>query len=40
MKLQTDGFLMIWVINAKYRLALELFENYGYTMVDELTWVK
>lgn len=40
MKLQTDGFLMVWVINAKYRLALELFEENEYTMVDELTWVK
>ena len=40
MKLQTDGFLMVWVINAKYRLALELFEENQYTMVDELTWVK
>ena len=39
-KLQTDGFLFIWVINAKYRLALELYEKYGYTLVDEVAWVK
>lgn len=39
-KLQTDGFLFIWVINAKYRYALGLFEKYGYRMVDELVWVK
>ena len=38
--LQTDGFLMIWVINAKYRYALELFRTFGYSLVDEITWVK
>jgi mRNA (2'-O-methyladenosine-N6-)-methyltransferase len=27
---QTDGFLFIWVINAKYRFALEIFEKFGY----------
>lgn len=29
-KLQTDGFLFIWVINAKYRFALEMMEKFGY----------
>lgn len=29
-KIQTDGFLFIWVINAKYRFALEIMENFGY----------
>jgi mRNA (2'-O-methyladenosine-N6-)-methyltransferase len=38
--LQTDGFLFIWVINAKYKFALDLFEKYGYRVVDELVWVK
>lgn len=37
---QKDGFLFIWVINAKYRFALELFEKFGYTLVDEIAWVK
>lgn len=39
-KLQKDGFLFIWVINAKYRLALEMFKKYGYKLVDEIAWVK
>ena len=39
-KLQENGFLFIWVINAKYRLALELFNKYDYKLVDELVWVK
>lgn len=38
--LQENGFLFIWVINNKYRLALALFEKYGYKLVDELVWVK
>ena len=29
-KLQRDGFLFIWVINARYAFALELFEKWGY----------
>lgn len=28
--IQTDGFLFIWVINAKYRFALDLFDKYDY----------
>ena len=39
-KLQSDGFLLIWVINAKYLTALKMFEKYGYQMVDDITWVK
>ena len=39
-KLQTDGFLMLWVINSKYRFAIEWMEHYGYTLVDEIAWVK
>ena len=39
-KLQENGFLFMWVINAKYHLALELFENWGYELVDEVTWIK
>ena len=29
-QLQTDGFLFIWVINAKYRFALEMMEHFNY----------
>jgi mRNA (2'-O-methyladenosine-N6-)-methyltransferase len=39
-KLQTDGFLFMWVINAKYKMALGLLKAWGYDFVDELTWVK
>ena len=38
--LQTDGFLFIWVINAKYKFALDLFKKHKYRMVDELVWIK
>ncbi|KAJ3392301.1 hypothetical protein HDU92_008532 [Lobulomyces angularis] len=39
-KLQTDGFIFIWVINNKYTKAFDLLEKWGYTYVDEITWVK
>ena len=39
-KLQNDGFLFIWVINAKYQFTLDLFERWGYDLVDEIVWVK
>ncbi|CAL8466416.1 g5952 [Coccomyxa elongata] len=39
-QLQTDGFLFVWVINAKYKFTLDLFERWGYTLVDEIVWVK
>lgn len=29
-KLQTDGFIFIWVINNKYRFALDLLDHYKY----------
>lgn len=38
--LQSDGFLFIWVINAKYRFALEMMKENGYKLVDEIAWVK
>jgi mRNA (2'-O-methyladenosine-N6-)-methyltransferase len=28
------------VINAKYRFALDVFDKFGYKMVDEIAWVK
>lgn len=49
-KIQRDGYLFLWVINAKYRVALEMLDNWGYTLVrwiclmhrfvDEIAWVK
>lgn len=39
-RLQKQGFLFIWVINAKYRLALELLDQWGYSLIDEIVWVK
>jgi mRNA (2'-O-methyladenosine-N6-)-methyltransferase len=39
-KLQENGFLFIWVINAKYRFAIEMMEKGGYELVDEIAWVK
>jgi mRNA (2'-O-methyladenosine-N6-)-methyltransferase len=39
-KLQTDGFLFIWVINNKYKFALDLFARHNYKLVEELVWVK
>lgn len=39
-QLQKNGFLFIWVINAKYQFSLDLFERWGYTLVDEIVWVK
>ncbi len=30
----------MWVINAKYRFALEMMKKYGYKLVDEICWVK
>jgi len=38
--LQENGLLFIWVINAKYRLALQLFMKWGYTMIGDVSWVK
>ena len=32
-KLQTNGFLFVWVINAKYGFTLDLFDRWGYTWV-------
>ncbi|KAK4527629.1 hypothetical protein GAYE_SCF42G5553 [Galdieria yellowstonensis] len=39
-KLQKNGFMFIWVINAKYRTALHLFQRWGYRLVDDISWVK
>ena len=39
-KLQKDGFIFIWVINAKYRVAIDMMNKWGYKLVDEICWVK
>ena len=39
-RLQRNGLLLIWVINAKYKTALDMFDRWGYQLVDELAWVK
>lgn len=39
-KVQKSGFLFIWVINNKYRFALDMFDKWGYRLVDEIAWVK
>ncbi|CAL5225927.1 g8721 [Coccomyxa viridis] len=39
-ELQSNGFLFIWVINAKYKFTLDLFQHWGYDLVDEIVWVK
>ena len=39
-KLQTDGFIFIWTINAKYHFALDLLHKWGYKYCDEIIWVK
>jgi N6-adenosine-specific RNA methylase IME4 len=39
-KLQTNGFIFIWVINNKFTKAFELIEKWGYKYVDAITWVK
>jgi mRNA m6A methyltransferase catalytic subunit len=39
--LQGPGaFLFLWVINNKYVKGFELLEHWGYTYVDDVTWVK
>ncbi|CAD8177323.1 unnamed protein product [Paramecium pentaurelia] len=38
--LQKEGFLFIWTINAKYRIAAKMMKQWGYQLVDELIWVK
>jgi mRNA (2'-O-methyladenosine-N6-)-methyltransferase len=38
--IQDEGFLFVWVINAKYVRTLEMLKNWGYKLIDELVWVK
>jgi len=38
--LQKNGFIFIWVINAKYKYALTMMQRWGYRLVDDIVWVK
>jgi hypothetical protein len=37
-KLQTNGLLFIWVINAKYKYCLDLFRKWGCVLCDRERW--
>ena len=37
-ELQDSGLLFVWVINAKYRFALQLLKDWGYTYVSAVPW--
>jgi mRNA m6A methyltransferase catalytic subunit len=39
-KLQKSGVLIIWAINAKYAFTVRLMSQWGYRIVDSITWVK
>lgn len=39
-RLSTNGYIFIWTINAKYRIAYDLIRKWGYKPVDEISWVK
>jgi len=39
-ELQTDGFLLIWVINSKMMLAIDMFKKWGYKVADTISWTK
>jgi len=39
-KLQQNGFLLIWTINAKLALTVKLLKKWNYRVVDSLAWVK
>ena len=32
--------LLVWAINAKYAFTVKLMEQWGYQVVDSITWVK
>lgn len=38
--LQTDGYILMWVVNAKENKGREMIESWGYTYKDKFTWGK
>ena len=39
-KFQNEGFVLWWVTDATYTESLEYLERQGYTVLDELIWIK
>jgi mRNA (2'-O-methyladenosine-N6-)-methyltransferase len=39
-RISPNGYIFLWVINAKYSTGIRLMQQWGYTLVDELVWVK
>ena len=38
--LQSDGFIFIWTVNSKYKLAFDLLSQWNYKYCDEIIWIK
>ena len=38
--LSSSGLIFLWVINVKYALGVQLLQDWGYTFVDDVAWVK
>lgn len=39
-QIQSQGFLFLWVINARYAKACDMMITWGYEVIDEIAWVK
>lgn len=40
-KLQKEGFLLVWVINAKFQFTMQAMEKkWGYKVIDIINWIK
>jgi mRNA (2'-O-methyladenosine-N6-)-methyltransferase len=37
---KNDGFLFIWVINAKLKETISQMKRLGYKLIDQIVWVK
>jgi mRNA m6A methyltransferase catalytic subunit len=37
---RSGGLLFVWVINARYAMAVNLFREWGYEFIDDIAWVK
>eukprot|EP01134_Creolimax_fragrantissima_P005950 CFRG5950T1 len=38
--LSDNGFIFIWVINARFEVGLNLMKSWGYNYVDQIDWIK